>query len=115
MTSFAKKHSVKLGTLGVVFLRPYPRMERLIGDTIKIPPEQIWPDRYGADGRPNRFNSWYRRGSRPARRPVAPDQAMHPGGVINPPVDTIFYKNEEVNDKKISSNLPDPGGTGSDG
>lgn len=60
--SFAKKHGVKPGTVGVVFSRPYPRMERLIADTIGIPPESIWPDRYGPDGKPNRHNRWYDRG-----------------------------------------------------
>ena len=60
--SFAKKHGVKPGTVAVAFSRPYPRMERLIGDTLGIPPEQIWPWRYDSAGRPNRFNTWYLRG-----------------------------------------------------
>lgn len=61
--SFAKKHGVKAGTVGKVFSRPYPRMERLIAGTLGLPPAIIWPDRYGDDGKPNRPNLWYRRKS----------------------------------------------------
>lgn len=62
--SFAKKHGVKAGTVGKVFTVPYPRMERLIADTLGLPPEIIWPSRYDSAGRPNRRNRWYDRGRR---------------------------------------------------
>jgi len=34
--------------------KPYPRMERLIAGAIGVTPQEIWPDRYGPDGKPNR-------------------------------------------------------------
>jgi Ner family transcriptional regulator len=59
--SFAEKNGVKDGTVSVVFSRPYPRMERLIADTLGLAPETIWPSRYDSAGRPNRRNRWYDR------------------------------------------------------
>lgn len=35
-------------------LHPYPRMERAIATKIGVSPEHIWPERYDADGKPNR-------------------------------------------------------------
>jgi len=64
LRSFAKTHGLKPGTVGVVFSRPYPRMERLIGDTLGLAPQEIWPSRYDSAGRPNRRNRWYDRGRR---------------------------------------------------
>lgn len=34
--------------------RPYPLAEGLIAEAIGIPPQKIWPTRYGPDGKPNR-------------------------------------------------------------
>lgn len=39
---------------------PWPKGEALIAAALDLAPEEIWPDRYGADGRSNR---------RPGRRP----------------------------------------------
>lgn len=57
-------------SLGEVFRRPWPRVEKLIADAIGVPAQEIWPSRYGEDGRPNR-----RRGRVPMRPPGvdAPD------------------------------------------
>jgi Ner family transcriptional regulator len=33
---------------------PYPKMERLIAEKLGVHPRQIWPERYGPDGRSNR-------------------------------------------------------------
>lgn len=30
---------------------PWPKMEKLIADALGLPPQQIWPTRYHADGR----------------------------------------------------------------
>ncbi len=32
--------------------RPWPKMERLISEALGVTPQQIWPSRYYADGRP---------------------------------------------------------------
>lgn len=34
--------------------KPYPAVERIISDVIGVTPEEIWPDRYDIDGKPNR-------------------------------------------------------------
>jgi lambda repressor-like predicted transcriptional regulator len=61
--SFAEKHGVKAGSVGVVFSRPYPRMERLIAHTLELAPQEILPSRYDENGKPNRPNLWHRRGT----------------------------------------------------
>ena len=44
--SFAQKHGVKSGTLYKVFVRGYPRMEKLLAKELKSQPWELWPDRY---------------------------------------------------------------------
>lgn len=34
--------------------RPYPAIERIIADVIGVSASEIWPERYGDDGKPNR-------------------------------------------------------------
>ncbi|MBH0026313.1 helix-turn-helix domain-containing protein [Pseudoalteromonas sp. SWN29] len=34
--------------------RPYPAIERIIADVIGVSACEIWPERYGKDGKPNR-------------------------------------------------------------
>jgi Ner family transcriptional regulator len=62
LKSFGQRHGVTAGTVGVVFSRPFPRMEKLIADILETPPQNLWPSRYGEDGLPNRENAWYARG-----------------------------------------------------
>lgn len=45
---------------------PYPRVERLIAEALRLSPQDIWPTRYDASGTPNR---------RPGPKPRRPDQA----------------------------------------
>ncbi len=33
---------------------PYPKMERIIADTLGLPPQELWPERYNDDGSTNR-------------------------------------------------------------
>jgi len=33
---------------------PWPKGERLIAEVLGVHPQEVWPDRYGADGLPNR-------------------------------------------------------------
>ena len=44
--AFAKKKGINPQTFYNVFRSPYPRFEKLIGDYIGVPPEEIWPSRY---------------------------------------------------------------------
>jgi lambda repressor-like predicted transcriptional regulator len=64
LKSFGRQYGIKAGTVGVVFSRPYPRMERLLADALETQPWELWPDRYGPDHKPNRPNLWYQRKSR---------------------------------------------------
>lgn len=42
-------------------MHPYPRAEQAIADVIGIPPQEIWPSRYNAEGQPIR----QKRGKKP--------------------------------------------------
>jgi lambda repressor-like predicted transcriptional regulator len=61
LKSFAQRHGITAGTVGVVFSRPFPRMEKLIAETLETLPQDLWPERYDKNGKPNRPNLWYRR------------------------------------------------------
>lgn len=56
-------HGLSTSTLHKAFAMPYPKAERLIAEAIGIHPMVIWPERYDANGLPNRFGS---------RRPMRP-------------------------------------------
>jgi Ner family transcriptional regulator len=62
LKSFAQQHRIKSGTLGVVFYRAYPKVERLLADALEVRPWDLWPERYDPNHRPNRRNRWYDRG-----------------------------------------------------
>ncbi len=53
-----RRLSVHLGysptSLAKTLRVPWPKGERLIAAVLETPPQAVWPDRYGADGRPNR-------------------------------------------------------------
>jgi len=36
------------------FRKPYPRVEKVIADAVDLTPQQLFPERYDADGLPNR-------------------------------------------------------------
>ncbi len=38
----------------LALVKPYPRMERAIAAKLELEPRAIWPERYDADGHPNR-------------------------------------------------------------
>jgi lambda repressor-like predicted transcriptional regulator len=63
LRSFGQRHGVTAGSVGVVFYRPYPRMEKLLGDFLETEPWILWPARY-TDQKPNRRNRWYGRSRR---------------------------------------------------
>jgi len=41
-------------SLAVALHRPYPLAEALIAEALELEPQNIWPTRYGPDGKPNR-------------------------------------------------------------
>lgn len=53
-------HGLTPKTFQHAMWRPYPKGERAIAEAIGVPPQVIWPSRYGPDGQPNR-----RRGRKP--------------------------------------------------
>jgi len=72
----ARELGVARCTPAVVFEKPYPKMERAIAARLGLRPEQIWPERYGPDGKPNR------RMGRPIVRRHA-EKITTPGGQAN--------------------------------
>lgn len=54
LSAVAAANGVARQCLYSAFLRPYPRMEKLIADAVGLAPPVLWPERYDADGLPNR-------------------------------------------------------------
>jgi Ner family transcriptional regulator len=62
LRSFGQLHGITAGSVGVVFYRPYPRIEQFLADILETQPWELWPDRYNENHKPNRPNLWYQRG-----------------------------------------------------
>jgi Ner family transcriptional regulator len=54
LATVARDAGVKRQTLYRVFDICYPRMEKLIADAVGLRPQEVFPERYDADGLPNR-------------------------------------------------------------
>lgn len=54
LAALAQQRGVTRHTLYKPFVMPYPKSERAIAGALGLRPEQLWPDRYGPDGRSNR-------------------------------------------------------------
>lgn len=54
LASVAREVGIKKDTLYVVWSRPYPRMERVLAELLGITPQEMFPDRYDAAGKPAR-------------------------------------------------------------
>lgn len=54
MAEVAAGAGVKRSSLYSAFLKPYPRMERVIADAVGMAPQDLFPERYDAHGLPNR-------------------------------------------------------------
>lgn len=65
-------------TAAQAFHRPYPKLERIIAEFLGIPPQQIWPSRYHADGTPKSG-----RGERGLGRHKPKFNASSAGGKVN--------------------------------
>ena len=54
LAAVAREVGVKKQTLYRAFDVPYPRMEKIIADAVGLKPQELFPERYDADGLPNR-------------------------------------------------------------
>lgn len=55
MAQVADAAGVSRQALYKVFKEPYPRMEKVISEAIGVAPQTLFPERYDADGLPNRM------------------------------------------------------------
>jgi len=61
MRGLAKHHGYSPAAFTNTLLRPYPKVEGLIAATLDATPQTLWPERYAADGKPNRHSARYPR------------------------------------------------------
>lgn len=54
LTRLGERLNVSRHAVGLALRQPYPRVERAIADILGMEPAAIWPERYDADGNPNR-------------------------------------------------------------
>lgn len=54
LAQIAADAGVRRSTLYQTFLRPYPRMEKIIADAVGLTPQVLFAERYDEDGLPNR-------------------------------------------------------------
>lgn len=50
LAELARRLGVSRHAPGHAFRRPYPRMERALAEAIGCTPQQLWPERFHADG-----------------------------------------------------------------
>lgn len=55
MAELSRQHGYGISAVRQVLRHPWPAIERLVADHLGVPPQEIWPDRYGEDGMPNRL------------------------------------------------------------
>ena len=75
LADIARGANVERQTLYHAFDRPYPRMERVLADAIGLTPQQLFAERYDADGLPTR-----RKGIGNGRRPTGGTKSSCHGG-----------------------------------
>lgn len=76
LAKFATSRGYDASAVSVAFYKPWPAVERLIGEFIGVPPQRIWPERYLPDGTPKSHHlpgrqRSTRRGRGNVRRPEA--------------------------------------------
>lgn len=54
LAQVAREQGVSRDAATLALRKPYPRMERALAKALDLKPEQLWPERYDASGRPNR-------------------------------------------------------------
>lgn len=55
MAELSRQHGYGISAVRQVLRRPWPAIERIVADYLGVEPQEIWPDRYGEDGLPNRL------------------------------------------------------------
>ncbi len=64
LADLARLYGVNPACFRYVKKIPYPKIEKIIASYLGVKPQDIWPERYDENGKPNRINQWYLRGSR---------------------------------------------------
>jgi len=64
LISLAKHLEIDRTLLTGLKRTPCPKYEKIIAEIIGNSPLEIWPGRYDSNGKPNRVNRWYSRGSK---------------------------------------------------
>lgn len=54
LAHYAREAGVTRTCLYRAFIQPYPRMEKIVADAVGLTPQILFPERYDADGLPNR-------------------------------------------------------------
>lgn len=54
LSRLSKRNGLCRSACQMALYHPWPKMERLIANAIGVPPQTIWPSRYGEDGNSNR-------------------------------------------------------------
>ena len=54
LSALARELGVSRHAPRLALVKPYPRMERAIADKLGLKPQELWPERYDENGRPNR-------------------------------------------------------------
>jgi len=67
LADLARLRGVDPACFWCVKTKPYPKVERIIANLLGVKPWDLWPERYDENGKPNRINRWYLRGSRKAK------------------------------------------------
>lgn len=52
LRALAEKHGLSPAAISVALSRPWPRVEKIIGEAIGVEPQKIWPPRYPSKGLP---------------------------------------------------------------
>jgi len=56
----SRLHGYSVTAASLAVYMPWPKMERLIAEAIGVPPQTIWPSRYGPNGKSNRRMGGFR-------------------------------------------------------
>ena len=64
LSDIARLHGISPSCFMSVKKKPYPKVEGIIAEYLGVNPWDLWPERYDENGKPNRINQWYLRGSR---------------------------------------------------
>ena len=61
LSKLCKEHGVTKSIAVNALIRTYPKWEAIIAATIDLTPQELWPERYGTDGKPINHSPKYPR------------------------------------------------------